>query len=351
MTRTKKILLGLFITLGILSVGLYFLANSLIQRYSQQTLDAIAKRGKNQGVVISEPQFRSAGISGIRSAKWHGLYAELQFPGSEAFDEAKRFEVRVGQIDGWLAGGGNISLLANDIEIEITQPPPADTDQPQSSPASQERVTAKRLQCTFPMELTKPMPGLQDALVQIVKLIREGATELPILANGILEFELKGSPVQVGLMVDREPTENQQGHILKLSVPDLKSISDKFEEPLTDAEVELLANNPLRAAQLLRIKDDAESNAASAKSNDDSVPQDAYRHVLWSFLLANKYGADFAKEVTDSHEQGDTGNTPAERDMDYNNNEVGRGYAAKKIRRNDILEKIRSDPAVVLVAE
>ena len=95
MTRTKKILIGLFVFLCVLLVALYVGGNYLLASYSQQILDAVAKRGKKQGVLITEPQFRSASISGLRSAEWQGLYAELQFPGSEAFDEAKVFELRV----------------------------------------------------------------------------------------------------------------------------------------------------------------------------------------------------------------------------------------------------------------
>ena len=351
MTRTKKILLGLFALFCVLVVAIYLGVNYLLGSYSQQFLEALAKRGKNRGVIITEPHFRSTSITGLRSAKWQGLYAELQFPGSESFDEQKLFETRAGRIDGWLEGGDSIALVARDVDIEITLPAVADDQQSGGDSTSHERVTVNRLQCGFPMSLSNPMPGLQSALVQIVQLIREGSTTMPILANGRLEFELKQSPVQVGLKVVQTSGKSERGYKLVLSSVDLKNISGQFEEPLTDAEVELLANNPLRAAQLLRIKDDAESTAADANAADESVPQDAYRHVLWSFLLTKKYGAQFAEEVTDSHEEGDTGNTPAEREMDYRNNEVGRTYADRKIRRANILSELQSDPAVVLEAE
>lgn len=350
MTRAKKILLGLFAFFCILLVALYLGGNYLLGSYSQQFLEALAKRGKNRGVAITEPQFRSAAITGFRSAKWQGLYAELRFPGSESFDEKKSFETRVGRIDGWLAGEDTVLLVARDVEIEITLPASPD-DQQQNSSTSRERVTANRLQCDFPLQLTNPLPGLQGALVQITQLVREGSTTMPILASGMLEFELKKSPVQVGLKVEQSADKSDKEYKLVLSAMDLRAISGKFEEPLTDAEVELLANNPLRAAQLLRIKDDAESTAAAAHTADETVPQDAYRHVLWSFLLTNKYGAQFAEEVTDSHEEGDTGNTAAEREMDYHNNEVGRNYADRKVRRPDILSELLTDSSVMLAPE
>jgi len=73
--------------------------------------------------------------------------------------------------------------------------------------------------------------------------------------------------------------------MLTLDPVDLQPISALFEEHLTTAEMERIANDPLRTPRLLRIKDDAKSTASKAHQRDDQVPQDAYRHVLWSCLL------------------------------------------------------------------
>ncbi|MEM9354433.1 MAG: hypothetical protein AAGA92_15615, partial [Planctomycetota bacterium] len=115
--------------------------------------------------------------------------------------------------------------------------------------------------------------------------------------------------------------------------------------------IELIASMPLRTPRLLRIKNDAESTAKQAYEADESVPQDAYRHVLWNFLLTRAFDEQTAQAVTDAHEAGDTGNSKAEREMDYNNNAVGRRYAAEGVRRPEILEKLLSDPEVIRTAE
>lgn len=187
------------------------------------------------------------------------------------------------------------------------------------------------------------MPGLENILSELVELMKAGTTRVPIVAEGQLEFSLKGECRKVGIQVAR--VEGEQ--TLVLAAQDLRLVSELFDESLTDAEIELISTYPLRIAQLLRIKDDAESTAKTAKIQNEQIPQDAYRHVLWSFLLTNKYGAAFAQRVTDAHEQGDTGNTPAEREMDYHNNAIGRQYAEQKVRRNRLLKRVVSDADVI----
>ena len=75
-----------------------------------------------------------------------------------------------------------------------------------------------------------------------------------------------------------------------------------------------LANQALRDAQ---------------KSGLDGLhngPADAYRHCLWSCMMAQKIGADQAKKVGDLHEKYGE-NPPGETCMDLNNNAKGRDAA------------------------
>ena len=165
--------------------------------------------------------------------------------------------------------------------------------------------------------------------------------------TGELSFMLKGREVTTRLGVAQEGP----WHELQIVVDDLKALASMFDEPFTDAEYELVASMPLRTPRLLRIRDDAASTAKLEHGDDETVPEDAYRHVLWSFLLAKAFGADVAERVTDSHEQGDWGSTNAAREMDLNNNGIGRRYAAEDVRREDILQKVRTDPLVIRSAE
>ena len=117
----------------------------------------------------------------------------------------------------------------------------------------------------------------------------------------------------------------------------------EMESELTEAEIELLSRYPEEMVRLAQIADYARTRAGEAHREDPDVPEDAYRHVLWSCLLTKEYGEKFAEEVTDAHETGDTGDTQAEHEMDYANNAAGRRYALMGYDENDILERVIQD--------
>ena len=118
-------------------------------------------------------------------------------------------------------------------------------------------------------------------------------------------------------------------------------------EKLSQAEIEFANKYSDKVPRIAEITRYAQSEAIMAKEKDPSVPEDAYRHILWGYLLTKEFGPAFAKEVTDTHEVGPTGNTPAEREMDYNNNAVGRGYATGGLPQSQIIERIKTDPRVI----
>ena len=121
-----------------------------------------------------------------------------------------------------------------------------------------------------------------------------------------------------------------------------------FDGDFTESEIEVVADYPLRAPQLLRIKDKAEDTSEAAAKSNSLVPEDAYRHILWSFLLTKEYGGDFARRVTDAHEvpENDT-RALADFTMDIANNAVGRRYAKIGIPENSILTTLMNDSDVV----
>ncbi|MCG8450103.1 MAG: hypothetical protein MI725_11065 [Pirellulales bacterium] len=344
MSRTKKILrYGLFLFL-VLFVLAYFAGNYLLDSFSRRAMQTLAQRGQKHGIAISQPDFRQATLAGVRTARWTDLSARLRFPESDSFDADRQFDLQIGALEVWLASGGQVSVTADRVEIESTIPGAGkDEGEVAGVPDEYQRVLIDRLECSLDWELFDPAASLEQSLPLFVELITSGAAPIVVKAEGTLEFVLKGKLTTLRLLV----LQSAQGNALALEPADVEKLSELFSEKLTAAEVALVAANPLRAPKLLRIKDDAESTAESAHDKDSAVPQDAYRHVLWSFLLTRKYGAEFAEQVTSAHEQGDTGNTAAERDMDLHNNRIGRHYAAQKLKRRQVLQKVLEDADVI----
>jgi len=126
-----------------------------------------------------------------------------------------------------------------------------------------------------------------------------------------------------------------------------REVSAAGGRKLSGAEKDFAAKYPDKLPRIAQITQYAQFKSSAAASSDPSVPEDAYRHVLWSYLLTREFGPDFAKLVTDTHEVGPTGNTPEEKIMDYNNNMVGVGYALQGVAEENILEMVQNDPGVI----
>ena len=65
------------------------------------------------------------------------------------------------------------------------------------------------------------------------------------------------------------------------------------------------------------------ANDAYAKENLHNGNGDAFRHTIWNFGMVIDVGYDFAKQWSDAHEYGTSGNPEIERTMDLYNNGVG----------------------------
>jgi len=204
------------------------------------------------------------------------------------------------------------------------------------------RFESDRVRMPVEVDPADPLPDLKAAVLAALDLMRSGTTSAPIEFKGRVVLALGGSEASVRVRAD----ESEQGRILVADRGDLAVVSSLFHEKLTEAEIELISANALRASRLLRITEAAESRAREARRRDPRVPKDAYRHVLWSYLLTREFGDEFAKAVTDAHERR-PGNHPSERDMDVRNNRVGRAYANRGVPESEILERVMTDATVV----
>jgi len=173
---------------------------------------------------------------------------------------------------------------------------------------------------------------------QAVTEVLEGLDELFLSNNSTGDFEFSG---EVLVRVDTSTlpaliyTERQGEQFrLRFSKPDIHRIAEAAEIELSDEQVDLVSLFPLRVPAIIEITEAARD---LSKKEFPGQPwlEDALRHVTWSFRLTQEFGAEFAKQVTDAHER-KPGNTPNEHLMDYNNNAVGRTFAERGVRYEDL---------------
>lgn len=92
---------------------------------------------------------------------------------------------------------------------------------------------------------------------------------------------------------------------------------------LTDDERDLAKKDPVKALKAFQLSLSADSICLSlyesSSTNDES---DACRHFVWSVLLVNELGVDFAEKVLDAHENNSLQPKDEEK-MDRANNKIG----------------------------
>lgn len=336
---------GLFILL-LLALAFYGICGVLTDLASQHYLPAIIRSGAKSGVEISQVSFQNPGLASPVSVKWESVAAHLKpfktaRPGHEYSLTIDRLELNFsGFLDGYFSlKASNMSLSQLPAPLGSGKPEPREVKSIQGQFLYQFKID--------PLTSSGVVQAIRKATADLSRLIREGRSEARLEYRGTSYFTLRGTRFFAELYTVREG-ENVR---LVMSADNVERIAMQLDEDLTPAEVLLISRNPVRAPRLFAIKEYSKKKAAEAAQKDAAIPEDAYKHVLWSYLLTKEYDAAFAKEVTDAHEEGARKNTEADHMMDFQNNVVGSRYALEGVDEKDVLSKLLKDPAVVFKAE
>lgn len=344
----KKFLLIALITLGILSGTYYLAANYVLERVTRLILRELPSHLEAGGIDLIDPSYETVGLSSPRSAYWSGVTARLRIQRDDSV-VAKGTELFVGSY-GIEVTLRDLSFRHVLVEIERLNLVPMHSVPGQAATIAivgnedpiHGRVTAPYARIALDINPFHPWETLDLLQHEAHSILSDGVTKLQVDCRGELSYTLRGRPRTATILTDSTPA----GYAFQLDKNDIYEVASLFETPITDAEISVIAKHPLRAAKLLEIKEKAEAAANAEAENDKKFPFDAYRHVLWSYLLTNLYDEPFAKEVTDAHEAGAKDNTPADTEMDLHNNSIGREYAKAGISEDSVLERFKSDSRI-----
>ena len=336
----------LLITL-ILVVG-YFGANFALDKGSQEMLVTVKQRAKAAGIQLDEFKYESVRISSLQSVTWYNASARFRWADKRYLENEIEFNVAAAEL--------KVSLI--DFSSKVVRLSAIDFDAAPTSQAVQEliatdsriakgfrsgSVKGRIFEVTTTVDPKHPLRSVKSLTKDLLEIAKKGSTAANINFQGKVKGRIRGNDVEANVLSQKRGDETY----FVLDRKDVALISEKFDDKLTAAEIKIIANNPAKAPLLFTIKDYAETRASEAYANDTTVPEDPYRHVLWSYLLTKEFGPKYAKKITDAHEEGPTGNSAQERKQDYNNNAVGRSYAAGNVREDEILLRVRTDPKVM----
>lgn len=347
MTKRTIILLP-FILVIVMILSIPFVFDGIdqyISTASQKASESLLDRKDFKDITILSINFKDAKLSGIDTITWQ--------------DVAVR--IRIKEKD-WHLSNHDLLLQADSLKIKLTslikkkfvlsaiglsiQLPDENILENQDTLRLEKGLEKGSLNVYFHFDFLNHNAFSEQAGTlyhESKKMLKEGRTSLPIEFSGISTFRIGAERVQakVSTVFDGEVS------ALVVDQEFFTMISWLLDEELTEPEIALLSKNPFKVPQLLNIRNKAKRKSEMAAKTNKHLPEDAYRHVLWSYLLTRKFGEEFAKRVTDAHEKGDFTDTDAEHDMDYDNNAIGREYALSGYKKEQLCVKLFKDRRII----
>ena len=266
-------------------LALWTSASALAPRALDRAIPQLIAHAGRLGVEITElsvPVVRIAPT--LSSVTIDGLSARFDL--SPGDDKQLRSQITVDELRVRLRNPIALrgSIRADGVEISLDE-----SDLPASLPF--DRFTNGTIVI---MDLPLTRPG------QAVGEIRAGLEQLfamnEVTGAALFEGDVK-IPFEDGAMVAHLYTERDGDRFrLRFRESDIQAISEHKQLDLAPEQVALVSLYPLRVPALMVITERARRLSRQHEPRDVWL-RDASRHVLWSYLLTQQFGADFARQV------------------------------------------------------
>jgi hypothetical protein len=191
------------------------------------------------------------------------------------------------------------------------------------------------------LPLTQPRQVMQEIRRKLKELFIENKAVGDVQFSGDVKLIIDDVEAEAHLYTEQDDDRFR----LRFRGDDIQQLSDLKGMELSPEQISIVSYYPLRVPVILIATDRALDSAKRYESNDVWL-RDAHRHVVWSFLLTQHFGPDFATKVTDAQETRQ-GNTPNERAMDFHNNAIGRRFFAEGVKLSELTKLIREDPDII----
>lgn len=343
----------------VFSILAYFYLGTLLDKAAYNAIYFVGRELADKGVEIRSPRFIHAAVSFPPAISIRDFSAQVVFTKPEAFQSNRNFSFMIDSFKVLLRDFKNWIFVASICNLTVI------LQSENNSPASARKANDNcdslnivQLQIPFSMNFFDTERSISQAkslVRELAQFAKYGTTQLEMSVSGVSTFESGGKKFKGRLLF----VPDTKGRKMVMDRDDFRVIAAMSDEDITEGELDVYANNPLRMAQMFRIRNYASSTAKEAYRKNRAVDEDAYRHILWSYLLTKAYGEKFATEATDAHEteldqeerarlaKGTLDEKNAMTRMDLINNLIGREYAKMGFSESDLLGKMVADSRVV----
>lgn len=209
------------------------------------------------------------------------------------------------------------------------------------------RITVRRLMTQMPFKASQfsfsDVRSIAASLVgKLYRLFSHGETTQSVRLQGDIELYVDGQLIIIPIRVAKF----DQKYSFVVDPFKLQELAKVLDEGINAAEAKFLSRHPFQMVEMLQIKRYARLSAREAALQDMGVPRDAYRHILWSYLMTREFGPKLAEELTDAHEEG-IALISRDRHIDLRHNALGREWAELGVKEKDLLHLVKTDSRVV----
>lgn len=344
-----KILLFILILILLFVTALFFFMKNvdyLVSKSSYKIIQIIENRqGSIPGFKIGHVNFTGAQFKTMDTLVWYGVSCQLLLKRKikPYVDDLLTVRMENVRIEFNIFSPKKISLIVEGLTVGKLN---TKEELKQKIDNYPKRMEDGELRVEFILDYFK-IGSIKAQFIDQAKKLSEvyktGQTQIPMNFSGVSFFNINNQQIMAKIETQQEGNR----FFLVVNKDFFKMTSKLLDEKLTDSEIEVLSKNPFRVTKLFEIRNFVRKEVKTQQAQNKETPEDAYRHVLWSYLLTREYGQEFAKKVTDAHEKGDIGNTKAEHQMDFNNNAIGREYAKNGFLMHELLNSMFQDSRVI----
>ncbi len=331
----KKFITILSILAALLLIA-YIGGNYMLEKTAKEFITELTPKLEQKGISIENFSYGDISINSPKSIKIKNVDLQFKLKQEEFGDNSYTANFSADYVLLKLASISNVSgtFAINNFSIFV-EPDDKRVEKPFG------KIEKAIFLCGIPISLKHPEKDAEEVLREVEKLFdTNSAQRLELI--GDVQLGIDGKEVGIGLI-----TEKHGDYVsLQFDKDDIFAASKEFELELTEKEAEVIANYPSKVPAMLRITREAKQKSQHQGRRDKNFPEDAYRHIYWSYHLTRVLGPEISKEITDAHETA-PGNTKKERLMDFHNNEVGRGMAKVNYSDEDLIEIVLRSKEII----
>lgn len=326
----------LFLVLIIIAVTCYFSGNYILTRVSHKYVAELKSKLEAKGLFFEELEYRDITIRTLRSISINDVNLNFtldkEIYGRKSFHSS--FQAKTIVINLVSIQEAEITFSLNDFSLHVE--PDESTERRTFGEFEKAHFSSR-----IPINLRTPEKSAKEVLLQVEALFQQNKA-FGLSLSGTAKIFVGEERVKLALKtIDKGDSVS-----LQFDQADILQAAKTFDIELAEKEAEVIANHPSLVPDMMRITGDARQKSRAYRSRDKSFPEDAFRHVYWSYQLTREFGYTIAKQITDAHETA-PGNTANERAMDYHNNEIARDLAKAELSEAQILNLVLTSNNII----